>query len=312
MAEAGRVAQKDLHFDLEAICKAYEAIKPIAARLGVEAPQPRLAEFTYTHIAALGARIVFTQYEPKPEPLIRSPEEIDTLQEPENYLETELIRERLRISAELKRLFPQTPLFIGHFCEGPITTATLLLGQQFLTLPYDDPARAHRLLQFCVTSARNFTASLKKHFGEVLSAFISGGFPDDFAGMFGPNLFSEFVVPYWEQLYESINAGQRMLHSELLRMEHLRFLKEARIDYFDPGVDQYLPPEVLRACCPTKFQCRIREWEVYELDTEALAARYRYLAGFGPYSIMFQLTRLQDENKIKALLEVARELEQQR
>ena len=308
LAEAGQIPQRNLHFDVEAISTAYEAIRPIAERLGVEAPKPRLAEFTYTHIAALGAKIVFTEYEPKPEPLIHSPQEIDTLQEPENYLQAPLIQERLRICAELQRRFPGSPNFIGHFFEGPVTSAALLLGQGFLTLPYDDPPRAHRLLQFCVTSAQNYARSVIEHFGEAASAFMTGGFPDDFAGMFGPNLFGEFVVPYWEQLYQWMNAGQRMLHSELLRVEHLPFLEQVKLDYYDPGVDQYLTPELLRAHCPMKFQCRITEWQVRDLDAKALQVRYRYLAEFEPYSIQFELTRLQDMQKIKALLEVAREL----
>ena len=58
LAEAGGILQRDLHFDADAICKAYDAIKPIAEQLGVEAPAPRLATFTYTHIAAMGTRIV--------------------------------------------------------------------------------------------------------------------------------------------------------------------------------------------------------------------------------------------------------------
>jgi uroporphyrinogen-III decarboxylase len=306
LAEAGHVSQKDLHFDVEAICKAYEAIKPIAKRLEVEAPQPRLAEFTYTHIAALGAKIAFTEYEPKPEPMLRSPEEIDALEEPDNYLQADLIRERLRTCTELKRRIPGSPSFIGHLFEGPVTSASLLLGQRFLTLPYDDPARAHRLLQFCAISALNYARRIIEYFGERISAFMSGGFPDDFAGIFGPNLFKEFVVPYWEQIYQGMNAGQRMLHSELLRVEHLPFLKQVKVDYFDPGVDQYLTPELLRAHCPTDFQCRITEWEVRDLDAKALQMRYRYLAEFKPYSILFEMTRLQDEPKIEALLEVAR------
>ena len=178
-------------------------------------------QILHTPRLQLWASFVFTEYEPKPEPLIQSPEEIDALQEPRSYLQADLIQERLEILAELKRRFPETPNFIGHFFEGPVTSATLLLGQRFLTLPYDDPPRAHRLLQFCVTSAQNYARSLNEYFGGAVSAFMAGGFPDDFAGIFGPNLFEEFVVPYWEQLYQWMNAGQRMLHSELLRVEHL-------------------------------------------------------------------------------------------
>lgn len=308
LAEVAGVTQRDLHLDVEAICKAYEAIRPLAKRLGVEAPMPRLAGFTYAHIAALGAKIVFTEHEPKPQPLIQSPEEIDSLQEPRDYLQADLIQKRIRISEELKRRFPETTHSVGHLSEGPATAAVLLMGQRFLTLPYDDPARAHRLLCFCVISALNYAKAITEYFGEILSAFMPGGFPDDFAGMFGPDLFKEFVVPYWEQLYQGMKAPQRMLHSELLTVKHLPFLKQLKIDYFDPGVDQYLTPELLRAHCPARFQCRITEWEVRDLDAKALQMKYRHLSEFEPYSIMFQLARSQDESKISALLEVARQL----
>jgi hypothetical protein len=308
LAEAGQVPQSALHFDVEAIAKAYAAVGPVAKLLGVAPPVPRLAGFTYAQVAALGLPITFTDYEPKAEPLLHTPEEIDTLKEPENYLGAELTERRLGICAELQRRFPESPNFIGHFFEGPITTAALLLGQDFLTLPYDDPPRAHRLLQFCVTSAQHYAACLNRYFGGATSAFMSGGFPDDFAGMLGPNLFAEFVVPYWDQLYVWMNAGQRMLHSELLTIEHLPYLAKVKLDFYDPGVDQYLTPELLRAHCPMRVQCRITEWQVRDLDAAALQARYRYLAGFQPYSIQFELTRLQDLPKVQALMEVAREL----
>ena len=43
-AEAAGVRMYDLHFDVDAICRAYEAIVPVAERLGVEPPRPRLAD----------------------------------------------------------------------------------------------------------------------------------------------------------------------------------------------------------------------------------------------------------------------------
>jgi hypothetical protein len=73
-------------------------------------------------------------------------------------------------------------------------------------------------------------------------------------------------------------------------------------------VDQYLSPEVLRDRCPTRFQCRITEWQVRELSAAELQDLYRRMAACGPYSIMFQMTRLEDEAKIAALLETARAL----
>ena len=76
-----------LHFNVDAILHAYECVKPLAARLGVPAPVPRLGSFAYTNIAALGATIEFgDRAEPKPLPVIHRPEEIDDLREPRDYL----------------------------------------------------------------------------------------------------------------------------------------------------------------------------------------------------------------------------------
>lgn len=308
LAEVGKVPQDALHFDVEAICQAYESIKPIAKRLGVQPPKPRLAGFCYTHVAALGAKVTFPKNsEPNVAPLIRTPSEIDQLCEPEDYLQAKLIQERLRITGELKKRSPDTINSIGHLLEGPVTTATLLMGSAFLTLPYDDPERAHRLLEFSVRSALNYARAIRKYFGEPFQPGPKG-FPDDFGGMFPPDIFGEFVVPYWEQLYQGLQATERTLHSELLRVEHMPFLAQLRIDYYDPSADQYLTPELLRKHCPAKFTCRIQSWHIRDLSVADLQAMYRHLATFEPYVITFCLERLDDEPKIQSLLEVAREM----
>jgi hypothetical protein len=121
-------------------------------------------------------------------------------------------------------------------------------------------------------------------------------------------VFAEFVAPYWERLYQGLQATQRSLHSELLRAEHLPFLKELKIEYYDPSADQYLTPELLRKHCPAKFACCIHNWHVNDLSAQELQAMYRRLATFEPYVISFHLQKLEDEPKIRALLEVAREL----
>ncbi len=322
IAKIGGVKQSKLHFDVEMILQAYEKIKPLAGRLGIEPPIPRIAGFAYTHIASLGAKIVFAEdAEPKPSPLIHMAEEIDQLTEPEDYLAASLIRERLKVCAEIKKHFPRSPNFIGHLFEGPITTAVLLMGSDFLTLPYDDPERAHKFLNFCTKSALNYANAISKYFGTPITLLpyhtllLKSGlqdFPDDFAGMFPPKIFKEFVVPYWEEIYRGLRATKRSLHSELLRVEHLKFLKELNIQYFDPGVDQYLTPEMLHKYCPCKFQSRITQWQIYNHSAEELEIIYRKIAEFKPYVIAFSMSRLEDESKIKHLLEVAREMKEKR
>ncbi|HOV22148.1 MAG TPA: uroporphyrinogen decarboxylase family protein [bacterium] len=310
LAEVAGIPQIKLHFDVEAICNAYEKIKPIAKRLDVEAPVPRIAGFCYPHIASLGAKIVFPEDgEPKPFPIIKSPEEIDNLTEPKDYLNAPIIQERLRVCYEIKKRYPKSPNFIGHLFEGPITTAVLIMGSGFLTLPYDDPEKAHKLLNFSVKSALNYANTLCNYFGEPIQPG-SKGLPDDFAGMFPPKIFKEFVAPYWEKIYQGNKATERYLHSELLRLEHLPFLKELNIEKFDPSADQYLNPELLSKYCPCKFTSRILPWEIRDLSEDELVELYKERAKFKPSCISFYLGCLKDEPKIKCLLKIARELKE--
>ncbi|HUU22823.1 MAG TPA: uroporphyrinogen decarboxylase family protein [Phycisphaerae bacterium] len=308
LAEAGGAPLDALHWDVDAICRSYDALKVIADRLGVQPPGPHLPTFAYAHIAALGAEIVFPPgSEPTPRPLLKSPAEIDELREPEDYLQAELIQKRLALARELKRRRPGAWGGIGHSYEGPFTTAMLLLGADFLTLPYDDPARAHKLLDFCVRSALNYFAAMCRHGGGSLQPGPVG-IPDDFAGMMPPALFGQFVAPYWERFYQGLQATRRTLHSELLRPGHLPFLAELKIEQFDPCGDQYVTPEILRDQCPVPFMLNIHAWEVRDMSIAELQGLYRRLASFEPTVIALEFNRLCDEPKIEALLDVAREL----
>lgn len=119
LSEAGEIELSKLHSNLSAILKAYESIKPLAKRLGVGPPVPRLAGFTYPHVASLGARIDFTKDgEPKPFPIIHELEDIDKLKEPEDYLSVPLIQERIKLCNEIRKRSPASPKTIGHKLEG--------------------------------------------------------------------------------------------------------------------------------------------------------------------------------------------------
>ncbi|MBM4086201.1 MAG: hypothetical protein FJ272_15565 [Planctomycetes bacterium] len=307
LAEAGGTTLDALHFDVDAICRAYDAIEPVARRLGVPAPKPRLAGFCYAPLAGLGARIVFPKgSEPFCHPLIKSPEEIDGLREPKDYLAAELTQQRLKLTRELKRRRPDATMHIGHSVEGPVTAAALIFGrQEFFTLPYEDPARAHRLMDFAVRSMAGYAHAVN----EALGAPLKPGprsIPDDFAGIFPPDKFAEFVAPYWDKMYTALQATDRSLHSELLRVEHLPFLTQAKITAFDPSADQFLSPAQLRDHCPCRFSLHIHSWHVRDLSSEQLQAMYRHLASYRPSSISFGMTHLSEEPKLHALLAVAR------
>jgi hypothetical protein len=310
LAEIAGVTTKSMHFDVDSILKAFDGARPLAKELGVEPPSPRLYGFGYPHVAALGAHIEFPEdSEPNVSPIIHSPEDIDRLKEPADYLAAPLIQTRLKIAAELgKRRKDAGSKFIGHPYEGPVTTAVLLMGQDFFTLVYDDPKRAHKLLKFCTETALHYVGALHRHFyGNTPRT--PGGNPDDFAGMLPPSLFDEFVVPYWNMLYEGQGAATRYLHSELLREDHLPYLRKAKIDYYDPGADQYLTPELLSRKCPCPFQNLIKSWEINGMTADQLEKFYREIAACKPFHIRFSMDRMDQLDKVKRLLKVARELE---
>jgi len=309
IAEAAGVTLYDLHTDVDAICRAYEAIVPVAERLGVDPPRPSLAGMAYPHVSTLGNEVMITadSAEPWTRPSIHSPEDIDALAEPEDYLAAGVVPERLALAAELKRRRPDASEHIGHDFEGPVTTAALMMGQDFFMLPYDDPARAHRLLEFVTRSIVRYARTIRAHQGRKVCGGRQG-VCDDFAGIFGPELFAEFVVPYWNMLYEGLEAETRGLHSELLREGHLRFLADIRLNEYDPSVDQYLTPETLQRSCPVPFTLRMWPAEVRDHSAEELVAMYRRRAEFEPVFISFAMSCLDEEAKAAAMLEVAREL----
>ncbi len=311
MAAQAGVSLRSLHFDVASMIKAADAIRPVTEALGVPPPNPHIAGFGYCHVAALGAQVVFPDDgEPNVLPMIQSPADIDTLTEPDDYLAAPLIRTRLERVAELGRINPAwASSRIGHPMEGPITTAMLLMGPDFLTLPYDDPDRAHRLLTFCTDSALHYIQALHRYFnGDQPLKAGPAGIPDDFAGLLPPDSFDEFVLPYWDRFYRGMQATRRSLHSELLREAHLPCLKRAGIDQYDPGADQYLNPELLSRRCPCPFQVLIKAWEINDMTPDALEALYRSAAACRPVSIRFVLERMEHLDKIKRLLQVAREL----
>jgi len=308
LAEAAGVPLDRLHRDVEAICRAGDAGRPIAERLGLSAPLPHLAGFSYPHVTTLGCEVSWPEgSEPNVRPCIRRPEDIDELREPEDYLRCGVVPQRLATLAELRRRRPDAINYIGHPYEGPVTTAVLLMGSDFLLLAQDDPARVHRLLRFCVESAVHYARAISARLGHAIQPGPQW-MPDDFAGLFSPAQFREFVAPYWDMLFTELEATERHVHSELLRVGHLPMLADLGVATFDPSADQYLTPELLRRHCPVPFTALIKDWEIRDHSAGELPALYRHIAGSEPVSISFTLARLCDEEKVRALLDVAREL----
>jgi len=308
IARYAGVTLKQMHFDADAIIFAYKKAGEITEKLGIEPLIPHLAGFTYPHVASLGCEVIFPEdSEPKPLPIIKESTDIDNLSEPDDYLAAPLVQKKLESLENLLEEYPNAIKSIGHLYEGPATTAMLLMGEKFLTLPYDDPKRAHKLLEFSAKSAVNYANTIREKL-ELPIEPCPVSIPDDFAGIFPPSIFEEFVLPYWDILYLGMQATERHLHSELLRANHLPLLKKVNIDLFDPSADQYLTPKFLRDNCPCRFTLCIKEWEIDNFSIEELEKLYERYAQCKPEIISFSLCFLEHEKKIKALLRKARSM----
>ena len=128
--------------------------------------------------------------------------------------------------------------------EGPVTTAVLLGGQDFLLDLHEEPRAAHHLLDVVTETYLAYVRYARDLSGERGGAV---GIADDFAGLISPGMWPEFVMPYWRRIFEQLGPGRRVVHSELLRPMHLGFLADLRVDHFDPGADRYLTGPVIRA-----------------------------------------------------------------
>ena len=86
IAQSAEVSLYDMHTDVDAICKAYETIAPVAQRLGVDAPTPRLPGLAYCHVSTIGCEVKFSSnsVEPWTRPCIKRMEDIDDLSEPDD------------------------------------------------------------------------------------------------------------------------------------------------------------------------------------------------------------------------------------
>ena len=274
--------------------------------VGVSADPP-----AYLGVAALGAELVYPEDDApmiKGHP-IHDPAQIDDLSLPDRYCEHPAMAPHVAIWHKMQELVgEERKVGLGSGVEGPVTSAKLLRGQDFFSDLYLHPESAHKLLQIVTDSFIRF----RREVAELQGAQMSGGtgICDDFAGLIGPNLYREFVLPYHRQIYEAFGPGSRGLHSELLRPAHLPFLDELGVTSFDPGQDQYLTLEDIIKGTNVPFT-----WNLFTIKDmkegtpESVKRTYTQAVEGGAKSIMAELCRGTPRENIVAFIEIAREFE---
>ena len=158
-----------------------------------------------------------------------------------------------------------------------VTTAGEISNNQVLTWLATDP-NAARAVFGVVLRADRVLAQLNEDVagGPAQGAYIG----DDFAGMLSPEMFREFVVPYYRAIYTG--KTQRFMHSELLRVEHLRVAKDMLdiTDFHGAGAENLTLAE-MREVMGHAFWAQLTPHELIELAPPQIEERIKEFAGSG-------------------------------
>ncbi len=251
----GEITMREFFWDKEKCAEAWRiAGEKIRAYFGDMLPMRPVSgpPLSYGHLVCLGAPIEFTEdSEPNVKPFISGIDEgIEFLKEKRDivFAQQPIFRHYAEMCGYLQERFPgQNVGFSGLGSQGPITSAVLMRGQDFIFDIIDEPDKAKEFLSLLTDSIIRYRRLINRINGQPEISPRGCGLADDFASLISPDMWPEFVVPYWNQLYEGLTTGSsRFLHCENLAPAHLRHLKSAKVTYFQPSVSPMLTLEKVR------------------------------------------------------------------
>ena len=263
---------------------------------------------SYGHIICLGAPVTYPENtEPNVKPVLSSIDEgIELLETKKDidYSQHPLAIHYREMCNYLKEQFPDYNVqFSGMGYEGPITSAILLRGQDFIYDVLDEPEKAKKFLALLTDSVVNFCYFVNRENGVPEVNPRGAGLCDDFSSLISPDMWPEFVIPYWTRYFESITTetGRRFLHCENLAPAHLKYFKDARISHFQPSVSPMLTIENVKANTDVPFDWllyafritgmsddEIEEW----VDNTVKEGITRIRTQFGQYACDWQADRM--------------------
>ena len=139
----------------------------------------------------------------------------------------------------------------------------------------------------------------------------SGSLADDIASMIPPDLWPEFVLPYWEEHYRASTTGRRSAHVEDLRPAQLPYLEDIGLWRYDPSISPKLTPRLVAAGCRVPFQWRLGSFHLREMDLRDVED-FAYQAAADGASAVFMVTEASlchesDVRKIQAFISAAKD-----
>jgi uroporphyrinogen-III decarboxylase len=310
--EYAGIPQGEYYTDLEANIRVAESYPArFEAATGYRPPVAYGPPVTaYEGVAALGGNLVFPHDH---QPMIANQgrvlttlEQVDALQ-PSDPWQNARFQQHIAQLRELERRFPGQVSRSIAGQEGPITTAGLLRGQDFFLDCLADPPRAHHLLD--VVTETFIQWHLAAHQVAGTQPHVAG-IADDYAGLIRPEMWPEFVIPYYQRIIAALGPQGCHMHTELVRRAHLPYLRALNLRGINFSEDQYLKPADVFAELPgVPFDWHILTvGEMQQGTPESVRCRFTEIVAAGVDKVRCELTVNTPPENVRAFLQIACEL----
>ncbi len=258
-----KIPVREYYLNPSACIEAYRKGSPLFRELfGDEVSLPAVSTpmIKYGHINTLGATINFPEGgEPHHAFIFSSPQEgIEHLQRPVDFAAAGMTPFYLDFRKKLQAAFPDEQIHFGWQWEGPVTTAWGLLGANFMYDLFDKPDALRQFLRLSTASMVEFC----RFFCKVEETAVldtepdHGRLCDDIAAMVPPQMWDDFVLPYWDMYYQGPAPG-RIVHCEDMKAGQLQYLEKASLTDYDPGISPKLNPKIVSAGTQVPFGWRL-------------------------------------------------------
>ena len=225
---------------------------------------------SYGHLGCIGAKIRYPEdSEPNMLQMVDSVDDgIKWLKSGWDFSKSDIFKHYDAYHRKLKEDFPDRKIpFSGLGRQGPVTSAVLMRGQDFYIDMYEHPKESKEFLRLLTDSIIEYEKFICGINNVALPDNSGAGICDDFAGLVAPNMFDEFVVPYWNRLYEGLTvAGTRWLHCEGMSHAHLPYLAKCKISYFQPSVSPLLSCQMLAEDLRIPYDWLLPSFELQNME----------------------------------------------
>ncbi|MBN2853603.1 MAG: hypothetical protein JXQ23_12775 [Clostridia bacterium] len=258
---------------------------------------PSTGHISYGHLSCLGMELVF----PEGGGDVNYVHENKSMDEWIKILKkdielSDLAKKQLEYREQLQKAFPGEKVGWTFGYEGPMTTAYELRDMNVFYDVYDDP---EKFKEFLTVMTKNTVEYIKIHSkinGNKEFSNDGWGLCDDIASMFSPDLWEEFVLPYWEIYYNGVTDGKRFIHVEDLNYKHVKHLEKANINMYDPSVSAKLNPPLIFENTRVPFKWRLNGFH-YDLLTVQEVSDWVYKAAADGASEIFSIVTHQQINE---------------